>query len=62
VVRVLEGIFGRLGLPYLLQSDNGSQFVSDAFQNFLHDNGIEHRQITPLAFCKMGSASDRTLH
>ena len=49
IVRVLEGIFGRLGLPYSLRSDNGSQFVSDAFQNFLRDNGVEHRRITPLA-------------
>jgi len=49
IVRVLEGIFGRLGLPYSLRSDNGSQFVSDAFQNFLRDNGVEHRRITPHA-------------
>jgi len=49
IVRVLEGIFGRLGLPYSLRSDNGSLFVSDAFQNFLRDNGVEHRRITPLA-------------
>jgi len=49
IVRVLEEIFGRLGLPYSLRSDNGSQFVSDAFQNFLCDNGVEHRRITPLA-------------
>jgi len=49
IVSVLEGIFGRLGLPYSLRSNNGSKFVSDAFQNFLCDNGVEHRRITPLA-------------
>ena len=49
IVTVIEGIFGRLGLPYSLRSDNGPQFVSDAFQNFLRDNGIEHRRIAPLA-------------
>ena len=49
IVRVLERIFGRLGLPYSRRSDNGSQFVSGAFQNFLRDNGVEHRRITPLA-------------
>ena len=48
IVTVIEGIFGRLGLPYSLRSDNGPQFVSDAFQNFLRDSG-EHRRITPLA-------------
>jgi len=63
IVRVLEGIFGRLGLPYSLRSDNGSQFVSDAFQNFLLDNGVEHRRITPLAPWQNGECErqNRTL-
>jgi len=56
IVRVLEGIFGGLGLPYSLRSDNGSQFVSDAFQNFLRDNGVEHRRITPLEPRKWGAS------
>jgi len=61
IVRVLEGIFGRLGLPYSLRSDNGSQFVSDAIQNFLRDNGVKHRRITPLASWQMENASDTTV-
>jgi len=63
IVRVLEGIFGRLGLPYSLRSDNGSQFVSDAIQNFLRDNGVKHRRITPLASWQNGECErhNRTL-
>jgi len=63
IARVLEGIFVQLGLPYSLRSDNGSQFVSDAFQNFLCDNGVKHRRITPLAPWQNGECKrqNRTL-
>ena len=49
IIRVLEAIFGRLGLPHSIRSDNGPQFISDVFQKFLQDNGVEHRRTTPLA-------------
>ena len=61
IVRVLEGIFGRLGLRFSLWSDNGSQFVSGAFQNFLRDNGVEHRRITPLAPWQNGECERQNL-
>lgn len=44
----LEPIFARHGLPISITSDNGSQFVSEEFQNYLTENGIEHRTVTPL--------------
>lgn len=38
----LRETFARFGLPRLLVSDNGTQFVSREFQFFLTMNGIEH--------------------
>ena len=42
-IKVLREIFSRHGLPELLVSDNGPQFVSSEFEAFCKNNGIEHR-------------------
>lgn len=34
-------------LPISITSDNGRQFVSETFDNFMRENGITHRRITP---------------
>lgn len=39
---VLRDIFSRQGLPEVLVSDNGPQFVSREFENFCSKNGIVH--------------------
>jgi transposase InsO family protein len=39
---VLRDIFSRQGLPEVLVSDNGPQFVSKEFQDFCSKNGIVH--------------------
>jgi len=36
-------------LPLSLTTDNGSQFVSDYFTQYLEENGIEYRRTTPLS-------------
>ena len=36
------------GLPLSLTIDNGPQFVSNEFEKYLEDCGIEHRKTTPL--------------
>lgn len=48
VIEVFLPIFARLGMPFSLRTDNGTQFVSEEFQAFLTENGIQHRKVTPL--------------
>lgn len=47
IIGGLKPIFARWGMPCSLRTDNGPQFVSDEFQQFLRENGIEHRSIPP---------------
>ncbi|XP_053548920.1 uncharacterized protein K02A2.6-like [Bombina bombina] len=47
VISVLERLFSVFGLPRKLVTDNGPQFVSQDFQNFLHTNGIHHHRTAP---------------
>ena len=48
VIECLEKIFTTHGLPLSLRSDSGPQFRSEVFEQYLEDNGIEHRKTTPL--------------
>ena len=43
IVSMLSKIFVTHGLPLSLRTDNGPQFVSDYFEKYLEENGIEHR-------------------
>ena len=42
VMQVLDEIFAREGLPKVLLSDNGPQFISREFESFLRERGIRH--------------------
>ena len=42
VIRALNPIFARYGYPFSLKSDNGPQFVSEEFEAYLRENGIQH--------------------
>ena len=46
-VNVFCSVFARFGLPELLVTDNGPQFVADEFYNFLKRNGIRHIRSAP---------------
>ena len=48
IVSFLTSTFARFGIPYSLRTDNGPQFISEEFQNFVQANGIEHYTSTPL--------------
>ena len=48
VIESLDEIFSRHGLPLTLSSDNGPQFASEMFRQYLSDHGIKHRRVTPL--------------
>ena len=41
-VEVLRGLFARHGLPKEVVSDNGPQFTSSEFENFLKGNRVKH--------------------
>ena len=41
-IRELRKIFARFGLPEQLVSDNGPQFSSSEFTQFLKNNGVKH--------------------
>ena len=48
VIRALNPIFARYGYPFSLKSDNGPQFVSEEFEAYLRENGIQHVTSPPL--------------
>ncbi|XP_022788128.1 uncharacterized protein K02A2.6-like [Stylophora pistillata] len=48
LIKALKPIFSRFGVPHTLKTDNGPQLVSEEFEAFLAENGIEHRTTTPL--------------
>ena len=47
VVNCLDNWFTSHGLPELIVTDNGVQFTSSDFAQFLNENGIDHRKVTP---------------
>ena len=47
VINVLRPIFARWGHPFSIKSDNGPQFVSEQFEEFLNKMGVEHRLSPP---------------
>jgi len=46
-IAVLRTIFARYGLPKEIVSDNGPQFISSAFTQFVQLNGIRHSRSAP---------------
>jgi transposase InsO family protein len=48
IIDSLENMFSRHGLPYTIRSDNGPQFTSKVFEQYVNDNDVKHRKTTPL--------------
>ena len=46
-IEKLREIFATHGLPAILVSDNGSNFTSSEFKEFMKRNGIKHIKVTP---------------
>lgn len=44
---ILRETFARYGNPETLVSDNGTQFTSEKFQQFVQENGINHMRTAP---------------
>ncbi|XP_037811061.1 uncharacterized protein K02A2.6-like [Lucilia sericata] len=41
-IQILREVFARFGLPEIVVSDNGTQFKSSQFEEFMQQNGIKH--------------------
>lgn len=48
IVQCMKDIFCKHGFPESIISDNGPQFISSTFRDYLQENGINHRRTTPL--------------
>ena len=48
IIKLMDDMFAVHGLPITLSSDQGPQFVSKEFEDFLEDNNISYRKVTPL--------------
>lgn len=47
IIIPLKPIFARLGIPYIIYSDNGPQFISKYFRDFASNWNFEHRTSNP---------------
>ncbi len=48
VIEAILPMIARHGVPHSIKSDNGPQFISSEFEEFLREFGIEHRRSCPL--------------
>ena len=48
IIPKLDRIFATHGIPTVIRSDNGPPFTSHEIERYMEENGIEHREITPL--------------
>jgi hypothetical protein len=48
IIPVVDKVFAEFGYPKVIKTDNGPQFVSATWKNFLNHCGVKHRKITPL--------------
>ena len=55
-ITVLRDLFARYGLPRQVVSDNGPQFVSEEFKDFMRTNGIKHMRSAPYHPASNGAA------
>ncbi|XP_033761665.1 uncharacterized protein K02A2.6-like [Pecten maximus] len=46
-IELLRNLFARHGIPEQLVSDNGPQFISEEFRQFMKQNGIRHSTSSP---------------
>lgn len=58
LIEKLCEISSRFGLPKTVVSDNGAQFISDEFQNFMKLNGIRHLRSAPYHPASNGAAEN----
>ena len=47
IIKSISKTFTEFGYPQRITTDNGSQFISQEFGDYLKSHGIEHRRVTP---------------
>lgn len=57
-INILRSCFARFGIPKILVSDNGRQFIAEEFQNFLRMNGITPKNTAPYQPATNGAAEN----
>ena len=55
-ITVLRDLFSKYGIPMQIVSDNGPQFCSGEFENFLKSNGVKHTRVSPYHAASNGLA------
>ena len=56
VITRMKSIFGRHGIPQIVQSDNGPQYSSQEFHMFAEEYGFQHTTSSPLYPKAIGKA------
>jgi len=56
LIKHLQQNFATHGIPYLIVSDNGPQFVTEKFQHYCMSRGIQHITTAPYHPCSNGEA------
>ena len=52
----MRDLFSKYGIPMQVVSDNGPQFCSAEFENFLKTNGVKHVRVVPYHTARNGLA------
>lgn len=52
----MRDLFSKYGIPMQLVSDNGPQFCSAEFENFLKNDGVKHVRVAPYHAASNGLA------
>ena len=58
-INVLRELFARFRIPQQLVSDNGPQFVSEEFKQFMIANGVKHIRSSPYHPASNNGAAER---
>ena len=48
IIPQMDRIFSTHGIPHVVRSDNGPPYTSVEIREYMRENGIDHRRITPL--------------
>ena len=46
-IMALMSMIARFGIPEVIVTDNGPQFISEQFKTFCKTNGIRHARVAP---------------